>query len=140
MVELFGKLKLNYKECVIFFQSENSYVVFEEDAFILCKFFDYKVEEEDDTIKITISFDEMQKVVEKLREVRVSYVVFNGEELLEEVLFDDNSFLKYAPSMYEILNMDNRMRKILFQLKNLDEFGVRAILDRIEEDIRKYSD
>ena len=73
MINLFRILKLDYKEYVILFKSGNFYISFDEDSVILNKVFNYKIVEMKNNIKVGFPLNNIDMVIDKLKELNINY-------------------------------------------------------------------
>lgn len=132
MINLFRILKLDYKEYVILFKSGNFYISFDEDSVILNKVFNYKIVEMKNNIKVGFPLNNIDMVIDKLKELNINYMIVEDKSIVSKYESDDNSFSKYMGSVFEIISINNRINKIVEKLKSIGNDKVGYILSEIE--------
>lgn len=132
MINLFRILKLDYKEYVILFKSGNFYISFDEDSVILNKVFNYKIVEMKNNIKVGFPLNNIDMVIDKLKELNINYMIVEDKSIVSKYESDDNSFSKYTGFVFEIISINNRINKIVEKLKSIGNDKVGYILSEIE--------
>ena len=132
MIDLFRILKLDYKDYVILFKSGSFYVSFDEDSLILNKVFNYKILELKNNIKAGFPLNSLDTVINKIKELSINYIIIEDKDIKEKYEVEDNNFIKYTSSVFEVISINNRIDKIVDKLKSIDIDKVKEILDEIE--------
>lgn len=132
MIDLFRILKLDYKDYVILFKSGSFYISFDEDSLILNKLFNYKILNLKNNIKVGFPLNCLDIVISKLQELKINYIIVEDKIIKDKYESDDNYFLKYTSSVFEVVIINNRIDKIVNKIKNMNNNDIIYILDEIE--------
>ena len=126
VVDLYNTYKDNYKEYVIFIKIGNFYETYNNDAYIISTLMNYKVKNLSETIRVGFPINSLVKVLDKLNNSKVNYIVIEKEEIYKISIkkkFRDNKYLNYDNN--RLIRINNIYSKIL----NCNN----DILDRIEQ-------
>ena len=132
VVDLYNTYKDNYKEYVIFIKIGNFYETYNNDAYIISTLMNYKVKNLSETIRVGFPINSLVKVLDKLNNSKVNYIVIEKEEIYKISIkkkFRDNKYLNYDNN--RLIRINNIYSKIL----NCNN----DILDRIEQIIWKIN-
>lgn len=132
MIDLFRILKLDYKNYIILFKSGSFYISFDEDSLILNKLFNYKILNLKNNIKVGFPLNCLDIVISKLQELKINYIIVEDKIIKDKYESDDNYFLKYTSSVFEVVSINNRIDKIVNKIKNMNNNDIIYILDEIE--------
>ena len=132
MIDLFRILKLDYKEYVILFKSGSFYISFDEDSIILNKLFNYKIINLKNNIKIWFPLGNIDIVLNKLENLKINYIIIDNKNIINKYENENNVFSNYTSSVYEVININNRIEKIVDKLKNIDSDSINGVLNQIE--------
>lgn len=132
MIDLFRILKLDYKEYVILFKSGSFYISFDEDSIILNKLFNYKIINLKNNIKIWFPLGNIDIVLNKLENLKINYIIIDNKNIINKYENENNVFSNYTSSVYEVININNRIEKIVDKLKSIDSDSINGVLNQIE--------
>ena len=132
MIDLFRILKLDYKEYVILFKSGSFYISFDEDSIILNKLFNYKIINLKNNIKIGFPLGNIDIVLNKLENLKMNYIIIDNKNIINKYENENNVFSNYTSSVYEVININNRIEKIVDKLKSIDSDSINGVLNQIE--------
>lgn len=132
MIDLFRILKLDYKEYVILFKSGSFYISFDEDSIILNKLFNYKIINLKNNIKIGFPLGNIDIVLKKLENLKINYIIIDNKNIINKYENENNVFSNYTSSVYEVININNRIEKIVDKLKSIDSDSINGVLNQIE--------
>lgn len=132
MIDLFRILKLDYKEYVILFKSGSFYISFDEDSIILNKLFNYKIINLKNNIKIGFPLGNIDIVLNKLENLKINYIIIDNKNIINKYENENNVFSNYTSSVYEVININNRIEKIVDKLKSIDSDSINGVLNQIE--------
>ncbi len=134
MLDLFRLLKLEYKDYVILFKSGSFYCSFDEDAVVINKIFNYKINELKNHIKVGFPISLIEKNTEILKTKKVSYIIVENKKIVKTKKIKNNHYSKYIDSVFNIISLNNRINRICSQLKLLNgENNIEQLLTKIEE-------
>lgn len=71
-------------------------------------------------------------VISKLQELKINYIIVEDKIIKDKYESDDNCFLKYTSSVFEVVSINNRIDKIVNKIKNMNNNDIIYILDEIE--------
>jgi MutS domain I protein len=132
MIDLFRQLKLEYKEYVILFKSGSFYISFDEDSIILNKIFNYKILNLKNNIKAGFPLNNIDMVKEKLKELKINYIIVEDKTIEDVYENESNNFKEYTSSVFEVISINNRINKIVDKLKCIDNNKLKDVLTEIE--------
>lgn len=132
MIDLFRILKLDYKEYVILFKSGSFYISFDEDSVILNNLFNYKIINLKNNIKIGFPLGNIDIVLNKLENLKINYIIIDNKNIINKYENENNVFSNYTSSVYEVININNRIEKIVDKLKSIDSYSINGVLNQIE--------
>lgn len=114
----FENLKEQYPDMLVLQLQGNFYKAFNDSAYVLSGMMDYKLNPTKSGYKCgfpTVAYD---KVKEACELQRISYVVYDGETLVDQYSFSDNQFQSYC-KMYgqENVQVEKTIKKEIVQEK-----------------------
>lgn len=133
MLELFRILKIEYPLYLILFKSGSFYVSFDEDAVILNKLFNYKLNEMKNNIKAGFPLSNIEKIRKYLEDKKINYLIIEDKKIVYKDVNKKNKFKSYVSNVYNIISIKNRINnisKILNERSNDND--IEKILDKIE--------
>ncbi len=134
MLDLFRLLKLEYKDYVILFKSGSFYCSFDEDAVVMNKVFNYKINELKNHIKVGFPISLIEKNIELLKSKKISYIIVENKKIIKVKKIKNNHYSKYIDSVFNIVSLNNRINKICSQLKLLNgDPNIEQLLTNIED-------
>ncbi len=132
MYDVFLEFKLKYPKEVVLIKSGTFYVAMNEDAFILHKIFDYKLNEIKQGMKVGFPLSCLGKIEKKLQMLHVSYVVVTNDQVKRKKA-RSNRYDDYQRDMDLFLNNQRRIRIIYDQLKKYGQvIDISTYLKQIE--------
>jgi len=136
---LFRQLKLEYKEYIILFKSGNFYVSFDEDAIILNKIFNFKINELKNNIKVGFPINSLEKYIKNLGHLNINYLIISNKEIVSKISFDENNYNKYEQSVFNTISINNKLRNICEFIKSISDIEIkREIIDKIDNILDGY--
>lgn len=138
MIDLFRILKLDYKEYVILFKSENFYIAFDEDSIILNKIFNYKIVDLKNNVKIGFPISKLDIIINRLKDMNINYIIVENKSIINKYESEVNNFFKYTSSVFEIISINNKIECIVDKLKKIDREDIYLVLDKIDSIINEY--
>lgn len=134
MFEIFRLLKLEYKDYIILIKSGSFYCSFDEDAVVLKKVFNYKINQLKSGIKVGFPTSLIEKNTNILRKQKINYIIVEDKKVVKREKFKFNNYSKYIESLFDIVSTNTRINHICEKLKSIgDKKSIRDILNRIEE-------
>ena len=138
MFEIFRLLKLEYKEYIILIKSGSFYCGFDEDAIVLNKIFNYKVNQLKKNLKVGFPVSLIEKNTNILKRQKINYIVVEDEKIVKREKFKFNNYSKYIENVFDIVSMNARINYIYESLKSMsDKKSIKDKLNRIEEIIHE---
>ncbi len=136
---MFRQLKLEYKEYIILFKSGNFYVSFDEDAIILNKIFNFKINELKNNIKVGFPINSLEKYIKNLGHLNINYLIISNKEIVSKISFDENNYNKYEQSVFNTISINNKLRNICEFIKSISDIEIkREIIDKIDNILDGY--
>lgn len=128
LIDIFTTEKSNYPDAIIFIKSGKFYTTFDNDALIISYLFSYK------KINNKVGFPEnsLENVCEKLKEVKINYVVYEEDNYFDE----ENNYYEYLKKSNDNLVISNMCDSLMKNIKSkvLDDFdNYKKIKDFIHE-------
>lgn len=136
---MFRQLKLEYKEYIILFKSGIFYVSFDEDAIILNKIFNFKINELKNNIKVGFPINSLEKYIKNLGHLNINYLIISNKEIVSKISFDENNYNKYEQSVFNTISINNKLRNICEFIKSISDIEIkRKIIDKIDNILDGY--
>jgi DNA mismatch repair ATPase MutS len=136
MSEKYLDLKKEYSSFVVIIKSGIFYITLNEDAKILSYLFDYKVKDNSDSLIVGFPTSSIDKVTNKLEELKLAYVIKKDNETYVS-RHNDLTIDKYGKVIIksgDIYEVDNRIENIINKLNNLKKTNnIINILDKIDD-------
>ena len=126
MLDLFRQLKLEFK-------SGNFYLSFDEDAVVLNKVFNFKINELKNNIKVGFPINSLEKYIGCLNELKINYLIIENKNIINKSSFENNKFKCYYGSVFDIISMNNRINNIYNKLKEFDDVKKESCIKKIED-------
>lgn len=134
MLDLFRQLKLEYKDYLILFKSGSFYISFDEDALILNKLFDYKLNELKNNLKVGFPLFSFDKVITVVSDNKINYLVIEDRKIVDKEKYKYNNFNKYTSSVFNLVSINSRINSISKKIRSIDDLDkINYILDKVEE-------
>ncbi len=134
MVDLFRLLKLEYKDYIILFKSGSFYCCLDEDAVVISKLFDYKINELRNHIRVGFPISLIDKNTEVLNKKKISYIIVENKQLAKIKKIKNNNYSKYVESVFNIVSLNARINKICDTLKSMNgKQDIDELLTKIED-------
>lgn len=138
MFEIFRLLKLEYKDYIILIKSGSFYCSFDEDAVVLKKVFNYKINQLKNNIKVGFPISLIEKNTNILKKQKINYVIVEDKKVVKREKFKFNNYSKYIESVFDIISTNTRINYIYESLKSMsDKKSIKDKLNRIEEIIHE---
>lgn len=131
MKDIYNKYKYDFNDYILLIKSGNFYICLKSDAIVVNNIFNYKIIETKNYIKTGFPLTSLPKVIDKLLELNVNYILLE-KEIIKKEKFKNNNYSKYLKlNDYSILN--NRINKISEILKNnINKSIIKEIIEEIE--------
>ena len=138
MKDIYDKYKYDFGDYILLIKSGNFYICLKSDAIVVNNIFNYKIIETKKYIKAGFPLTSLSKVIDKLSELNVNYVLVENE-IIKKEKFKNNNYSKYLKTNdYSILN--NRINKISEILKsNINKSIIKEIIEEIESIVCKIN-
>lgn len=138
MFETFRLLKLEYKEYIILMKSGSFYCAFDEDAIIINKIFNYKINQLKNNLKAGFPVSLIEKNINILKKQKINYIVVEDRKIVKKEKFKFNNYSKYVENVFDIISTNTRINYIYESLKSMsDKKSIKDKLNRIEEIIHE---
>ena len=129
VLEKYYKYRIKYNDCLLFFKYGNFYELFDRDAYIIGKFFNYKISIISDNIKCGFPVNKLDNIINILDNEHINYFIVDKDIYK---CFYDNGYFDYDFND-NISNNIIRIDKINKYLNNnLFNDNINNILDNIE--------
>lgn len=139
MIDLFRMLKLEYKEYLILFKSGNFYLSFDEDAIIMNKVFNYKINDLKSNIKVGFPVNSLNKCLEKLKNLNINFLIIDNNEIIKKQNNEINNFSNYIGGVFEYISINNKIKVINEFIKSMNDNNKKIeLIHKIEETIKMY--
>ena len=131
MKDIYNKYKYDFNDYILLIKSGNFYICLKSDAIVVNNIFNYKIIETKNYIKTGFPLTSLPKVIDKLLELNVNYILLE-KEIIKKEKFKNNNYSKYLKlNDYSILN--NRINKISEIFKNnINKSIIKEIIEEIE--------
>lgn len=138
-IDLFRMLKLEYKDYLILFKSGNFYLSFDEDAIIMNKVFNYKINNLKSNIKVGFPVNSLNKCLEKLKNLNINFLIIDNNEIIKKQNNDINNFSNYLGGVFEYISINNKIKSINEFIKSMNDNNKKIeLIHKIEETIKMY--
>lgn len=108
--EVYLDIKNKNNKHLLFIKSGMFYNAFDEDANIINLIFEYKISNN----KIGFPINNIDKVMNKLNEIKINYIVYNFDDSSIFKNFNNNSY-NYYHNIYKKKEYDEKSKKILIE-------------------------
>ena len=137
MYDVYLDYKLKYPKEIVLIKSGTFYVAMNEDAFILYKIFDYKLNNFKHGVKVGFPSSSLGKVEKQLMRLHLSYVVVDKDRTRRKKA-RKNCYDAYSKGMDCFLDNQKRIQKIYERLKSVSQLvDISKTLDKVEEIVCK---
>lgn len=109
MKEKYEKAKYENLNSIILIKSGNFYTTLDDDAHVINTIFNYQILKG----KVGFPVSSINKVIEKLNNLNINYVIYNSDDNIIRKEFDNNSYNKILNKSKKQEYMNN-MKKLLF--------------------------
>ena len=103
MLDKYYKYRLDYREYVIFIKSGVFYECIARDALIINKLFNYKIKKISNTFKVGFPINNINEVINILKEKSINYIIINGDEVTDKFESKLNNYKDYNFDIDNIL-------------------------------------
>lgn len=122
--------KRDFKEYVIIIKSGSFYTCLNDDAIVMNNIFNYKINESTNFVKIGFPINSLNKVLNKLDNLSINYLVID-KDIINKQKNKQNNYFKFIAKNYNIYL--HRINHICDVLKNnLSNENIITILDEME--------
>lgn len=132
MLEKYYKYKLDYKNYLLLLKFGSFYETIDNDAFIINKIFNYKLKKLSNTFKSGFPISSLNKVLDKLNECHINYIVIDDDIVLKKD-FKNNNYSNYIFNDKEIFYNSLRVEKIIKFLNDNVGSDINDQLSEIEK-------
>ena len=135
VIDLYMTYKNDYQSHIVMIKIGNFYELYNIDAYILSKIMNYKLKNESNYMKVGFPIISLNKVTEKLDNLRINYIVIEKEEIYiikTNKKFKNNNYKEYYLNSNNIKNINDRIDIICNYLKNYDKDKINNLLTKIE--------
>lgn len=130
VVEFYFHTKTSYSKYIVLMKIGNFVEVYGDDTKILNNLFNYKISNYGNTKRSGFPKSSLTKVLNKLEEYKINYVLFEKFEILEKKKFSLNNYDKYIDK----IDIKVRMKNIISKLnKSIDRYDINEILNKIDD-------
>ena len=139
MKEKYELYKINYKKYLILLKCGNFYISLNEDAIVMNKIFNYKINETPNFMKVGFPVTSLNKVILELEKKQVNYIIVENEITFKNKNIN-NKYCDYLKNVNNYEIVFNRINKINRILKNnISNPNIDKILNNIERDLCKIN-
>ena len=132
MIDNYIDLKTNYKNYLIIIKSGVFYTCINDDAFILNKLFNYKINQLNNYKRIGFPINCINKILNKLDKLKINYIVYDNS-IISKVKFSNNNYNKYKIDINSYNNYFRRIKNISNILEDkINSKDLKDILKKIE--------
>lgn len=132
MKEKYIKYKYDFNDYILLIKNGNFYICLNKDALVLSNIFCYKIIESKNFVKSGFPIGSLEKIMNKLTELNINYLVINDEIIYKEK-FKNNKYNDYINNGEYLINI-NRINKIYDVLKsNVKNKNINDILFEVEK-------
>ena len=132
MLEKYYKYKLDYRDYLLLLKFGSFYESIDNDAFIMNKIFNYKLKKLSNTFKSGFPISSLNKVLDKLNECHINYIVIDDDIVLKKD-FKNNNYSNYIFNDKEIFYNSLRVEKIIKFLNDNVGSDINDQLSEIEK-------
>lgn len=129
MLEKYYKYRIKYNDCLLFFKYGNFYELFDKDAYIISKLFNYKISIISDNIKCGFPVNKLDDILNALDKEHINYFIVDKDIYK---CFEDNIYFDYDFNdniFNNIIRIDNIIKYLNNNIFNND---IDIILGKIE--------
>lgn len=133
MLEEYYKYKIDYKDFIIMIKSGNFYEILDKDAVILNQILGYILSKISDTVKCGFPLSSLNKVITKLNEEQINYIVIDNKEIVNSEKFNNNTYKTFKMDINTIKYNFIRINKITKYLNENAYSNINELLEEIEK-------
>lgn len=137
MLEKYYRNKLNYRDYILLFKYGNFYEIIDNDAFIVNKLFNYKlnrISKNSSSFKVGFPLSAIGGFTDKLESENINYVIIENDEAVKSKQFDNNKYNDYTfdekSIKYNLIKMDDIIK---YFYDNLLDDTLTEKLQKVEE-------
>ncbi len=138
MLEKYYMYKTKYREYIVMLKYGNFYEILGNDALIMNKIFNYKLNKLSNTFKVGFPVSSLDNIINKLNNYFINYIVVDKYEITKRKDFDSNNYDKYIfdeNTLKYNLILVNEITKYLND--NLQNENITIKLEKIKEIINE---
>lgn len=138
MLEKYYMYKTKYREYIVMLKYGNFYEILGNDALIMNKIFNYKLNKLSNTFKVGFPVSSLDNIINKLNDYFINYIVIDKSEITKRKDFDSNNYDKYTfdeNTLKYNLILVNEITKYLND--NLQDENITIKLEKIKEIINE---
>lgn len=138
MLEKYYMYKTKYREYIVMLKYGNFYEILGNDALIMNKIFNYKLNKLSNTFKVGFPVSSLDNIINKLNDYFINYIVIDKSEITKRKDFDSNNYDKYTfdeNTLKYNLILVNEITKYLND--NLQDESITIKLEKIKEIINE---
>ena len=96
ILENYYKYKMNYKKNICIFRIGIFYEVFDNDALIINKIFNYKIKNISNTFKLVFPIKNIDKVINRMKDNHINYIIVDNDRIIDKYEDYDNTYNNYS--------------------------------------------
>lgn len=130
---------MEYKDYLLIFKSGNSYILFDEDAIIINKIFEYKINDLKNNIKVGFPINSLDKCLDKLETLNINFLIVDNKAIIKKQNYEVNNFSNYIESVFEYISINNKVKVINDFIKSMNDNNKKIeLVHKIEKIIKMY--
>ena len=133
ILEKYYKYKIGYNDYICMIKVGNFYEVFDKDALIINKVFQYKLKVIKNTFKVGFPIKTIDNVLDKLKELDINYIVVDNNKVLYEYKSNNNQYQTYQFDNQYLYYQSIRIDNIIKYLDNNRNNDISNILDKMDK-------
>ena len=96
IIENYYKYKINYKEYICIFRIGIFYEIFDRDALIMNKIFNYKIKTISNTFKVGFHIKNLDKVINIIKDNHINYIIIDNDNIINKHEDNNNTYNNYS--------------------------------------------
>ena len=96
IIENYYKYKINYKEYICIFRIGIFYEIFDRDALIMNKIFNYKIKTISNTFKVGFHIKNLDKVSNIIKDNHINYIIIDNDNIINKHEDNNNTYNNYS--------------------------------------------
>lgn len=129
LIERYFEYKEKYPQYILIVKVGMFYEIYGTDTKIMNELFDYKIVNYMNTKRVGFPSASLNKVLKKLLELKINYVVISKDSIMEKKRFQFNQYEEQKDD-----NLNERIKNINNNLKELkSKYNISEILAKIED-------